>query len=155
MSRSDLDALREATAGLHRRVDEWAAAVVGVAEESGGDSTEALSDPRLEAAQDSFYETLSDFEESTLPVLGLVAEEPVVDTDAVLALTADDFFLHFVVGVPEGAPSPRLDDAFEIVHQAGHEAAERLMQAGFEVPTFAASRGELDLGGLDDEGEDE
>ncbi|MDQ1670389.1 MAG: hypothetical protein QOE40_2450 [Actinomycetota bacterium] len=148
---SDVEALREATEGLHRRVSEWAAAVIGVAEESDGDSTDALSDPRLEAAQDSFYESLADFEESTLPVLGLVPQEQPVDSDAALALTADDFFLHFVVGVPEDAPSPRLDDAFEIVHQAGHDAAERLMDAGFEVPTFAASRGELDLGGLDGE----
>jgi hypothetical protein len=150
---SDVEALRKATEGLHRRVDEWAAAVVGVAEESAGDSTDALSDPRLEAAQDSFYEGLADFEESTLPVLGLVREDTPVDPDTALALTADDFFLHFVVGVPEDAPSPRLDDAFEIVHRAGHDAAERLMDAGFEVPTFAASRGELDLGGL--EGDDD
>jgi hypothetical protein len=149
---SDVDVLRAATDGLHRRVDEWAAAVVGVAEEAGGDSTEALSDPRLEAAQDGFYESLADFEESTLPVLGLAREETSVESDA-LALTADDFFLHFVVGVPEDAPAPRLDDAFEIVHRAGHEAAERLIDAGFEVPTFAASRGELDLGGLDEEGD--
>jgi hypothetical protein len=150
---SDVDALRQATAGLHRRVDEWAAAVVGVAQEAAGDSTDALSDPRLEAAQDSFYEGLADFEESTLPVLGLVRDDAPVDSDAALALTADDFFLHFVVGVPEDAPSARLDVAFEIVHQVGHDAAERLIDAGFEVPTFAASRGELDLGGLD--GEDE
>jgi hypothetical protein len=150
---TDKDALREAAAGLHRRVDEWAAAVIGVADESGGDSTDALSDPRLEAAQDRFYEGLSDFEESTLPVLGLVPDESPAGPEAMLS--ADDFFLHFVVGVPDEAEAGRLDEAFEIVHQAGHETAERLMDAGFEVPTFAASRGELDLGGSDDEGADE
>jgi len=150
---SDVEALRAAVAALHARVDEWAAAVEGIAHESGGDSTEAMADPRLEAAQDRFYESLSHFEEASLPVLGLVPVEE-TEPDEPLTFSADDFFLHFLVGVTPATPRGRLDEAFELIHAAGHALVDQLLDAGFEVPTFAASRGEPDLPTYDED-EDE
>ena len=54
--------LSAAVAELHARLESWHAVVQGVAAESDDDPTEALADPRLEAAQDAFYDTLSRFE---------------------------------------------------------------------------------------------
>jgi hypothetical protein len=149
---TDVDTLRATVTELHARVDAWAAAIEGVAAESDGDSTQAMADPRLEAAQDRFYEGLSEFEDASLPVLGLVPDDDEDDDEVeTMAFSADDFFLHFLVGVAPTTPRDRLDEAFELIHQAGHAVVDQLVDAGFDVPTFAASRGEPDVTTYDDD----
>ncbi len=142
-----------AVLALHATLDAWAAAVAGVSDESGQDPTDALADPRLEAAQDSFYEALGVYEEATLPVLGLVAlseDDEANEADGVDRVMVDDFFVHLVVGVARDDSPDRLADAFEMVHDAAHSIVDRLVTAGFLVPTFSSSRGELDVDDFDD-----
>ena len=141
--------LAAAVAALHAKVDAWHAVVEGVATESGHNATEALADPRLEAAQDAFYEALGAFEAAALPVLGMVVlDDATADDDQVLE---DDFFVHYVVAVDEGDSPERLDEAFATVNKAGLEISDRLRSEGFLVRSFTASRGELDLDDLDED----
>jgi hypothetical protein len=151
---SDVETLRETLATLHARIDEWAAAVEGVAVESDGDSAQAMADPRLEAAQERFYEGLARFEDASLPVLGVVREQE-QDAQENVEFPADDFFLHFLVGIAPSAPRERFEEAFELIHQAGHALVDQLVDAGFAVPTFAASRGEPDLTTYDEDREED
>jgi hypothetical protein len=153
---SDISELRAAVADLHRRIDAWHAAVEGVAAEAP-ESSDALADPRLEDAQDRFYEALSSFEEASLPVLGMEpVDVPPEDTEE--AVAADDFFLHFVVGLTGDEDPERFDEAMAIVDQCGFVVLERLEAAGFHVPRFGVSRGDptafLDLGEDGDDGEE-
>lgn len=145
--------LRVAVTELHGALDAWHAAVEGVAAESGDDATEALADPRLEAAQDTFYEHLGAFETATLPVLGLIALEGGDAAEAYeLDAAVDDFTIHLVARVPDGGTRDRLDDAMSLVDDAGTELGARLTAAGFQVLELATTRGELEF---DDADEDE
>lgn len=138
--------LRAVVAGLHRRLDTWAAAVEGVAGEAD-DTTEALADPRLEAAEAAFDDLLGDFHSAAGVVLGLPPLTELEDDDEdgpddeMLVLEGEDFYLHFVVGVPDGASAEALDRALEVVDEAGFEVINRLEEAGFVVPSFGSSRG--------------
>ena len=145
--------LRAAMDDLHARLGAWHAVVEGVAAESDDDPAEALADPRLEAAQDGFYEALSSFEAATLPVLGMIVldDEDDGDGDSGAALE-DDFFVHFVVGVPADDSPDRLGEAFDVVNSAGVQASDRLTSAGFLVKHFSASRGELEFDDVDEDG---
>lgn len=144
--------LRTVVAELHARLDSWQAVVEGVAAESDDDPTEALADPRLEAAQDAFYETLSSFEAATLPVLGMI----VLDDDANAdddsgEILEDDFFVHYVVAVNEGDSPDRLGEAFVTVNNANRKVSDQLMSEGFLVRSFTASRGELEFDDIDED----
>ena len=145
--------LRAAVTVVRGKLDAWQAVVEGVAAESEDDPAEALADPRLEAAQDAFYESLAAFEAATLPVLGMIVldDEDADDSDPGRVLE-DDFFLHFVVGVPDGDSPDRLEHAFGLVNTAGAELSDRLESAGFTVAHFSASRGELEFDDVDEEG---
>ena len=147
------DDLRAAVAALHQRVDAWAEAVEGSAAEAP-ETGDALADPRLEDAQNRFYDALSAFEEASLPVLGLELEEPEDEAQPDEPLLADDFFLHFVVTISEGESADRFNDALRVIDECGFQVLEKLEEAGFHVPEFGtsygASRGDaFDLG--DDE----
>jgi hypothetical protein len=152
--RTAAEELRRAAKELHAAVDSWHAVVEGVAAESDDDATEALADPRLEAAQDTFYERLAAFESAALPVLGLVALDDHGVPDGVEPdPTVDDFSIHLVVGAPDGAARDRLDEAMDLVDDAGNDLGGRLTAAGFRVIDLATTRGELALG--DDDEDDE
>jgi hypothetical protein len=141
--------LKTAITDLHARLDSWHAVVEGVAAEAGDDPTEALADPRLEAAQDAFYTALGEFEAATLPVLGMIVLDG-EDGEAGEVLE-DDFFVHLVVGVSEDDLPERLGAALDLVSAAGAELSARLESAGFTVKHLAASRGELELDDIDDD----
>jgi hypothetical protein len=147
---SATDDLRAAVAELHARLDSWQAVVEGVAAESDDDPTEALADPRLEAAQDAFYETLGNFEAATLPVLGMIVLDDEISEDDGEVLE-DDFFVHYVVAVNEGDSPDRLGEAFVTVNNASRAVSDRLMSEGFLVRSFTASRGELEFDDVDED----
>jgi len=142
--------LRAAVAELHARLDSWQAVVEGVAAESDDDPTEALADPRLEAAQDAFYATLSSFEAATLPVLGMIVLDDATDDDSGEVLE-DDFFVHYVVAVNEGDSPDRLGEAFVTVNNANLKVSDQLTSEGFLVRSFTASRGELEFDDIDED----
>ena len=142
--------LRTVVAELHARLDSWQAVVEGVAAESD-DATEALADPRLEAAQDAFYETLSSFEAATLPVLGMIVLDNDATGDDSGEVLEDDFFVHYVVAVNEGDSPDRLGEAFVTVNNANRKVSDQLMSEGFLVRSFTASRGELEFDDIDED----
>ena len=143
--------LRTVVAELHARLDSWQAVVEGVAAESDDDPTEALADPRLEAAQDAFYETLSSFEAATLPVLGMIVLDNDATGDDSGEVLEDDFFVHYVVAVNEGDSPDRLGEAFVTVNNANRKVSDQLMSEGFLVRSFTASRGELEFDDIDED----
>jgi hypothetical protein len=143
--------LRTVVAELHARLDSWQAVVEGVAAESDDDPTEALADPRLEAAQDAFYETLSSFEAATLPVLGMIVLDGDATGDESGEVLEDDFFVHYVVAVNEGDSPDRLGEAFVTVNNANRKVSDQLMSEGFLVRSFTASRGELEFDDIDED----
>ncbi len=143
--------LRTAVAALHARLDSWQAVVEGVAAESDNDPTEALADPRLEAAQDAFYETLAHFEATTLPVLGMIVLDDDSSDDDSGEVLEDDFFVHYVVAVNEGDSPDRLGEAFVTVNNANRAVSDQLMSEGFLVRSFTASRGELEFDDVDED----
>ena len=143
--------LRAAVTELHARLDSWQAVVEGVAAESDDDPTEALADPRLEAAQDSFYEALGTFEAATLPVLGMIVLDDDAGEDEAGEVLEDDFFVHYVVAVNEGDSPDRLGEAFVTVNNANRAISDRLMSEGFLVRSFTASRGELEFDDVDED----
>jgi hypothetical protein len=143
--------LRTVVAELHARLDSWQAVVEGVAAESGDDPTEALADPRLEAAQDAFYESLSSFEAATLPVLGMIVLDDAATADDSGEILEDDFFVHYVVAVNEGDSPDRLGEAFVTVNNANRKVSDQLMSEGFLVRSFTASRGELEFDDIDED----
>jgi hypothetical protein len=144
--------LRTVVAELHARLDSWQAVVEGVAAESDDDPTEALADPRLEAAQDAFYETLSSFEAATLPVLGMIVLDDAANADDDSGeILEDDFFVHYVVAVNEGDSPDRLGEAFVTVNNANRKVSDQLMSEGFLVRSFTASRGELEFDDIDED----
>jgi len=143
--------LRAAVTELHARLDSWQAVVEGVAAESDDDPTEALADPRLEAAQDSFYGALGTFEAATLPVLGMIVLDDDAGEDDAGEVLEDDFFVHYVVAVNEGDSPDRLGEAFVTVNNANRAISDRLMSEGFLVRSFTASRGELEFDDVDED----
>jgi hypothetical protein len=137
---SETEDLRAAVTELRRRIDAWHAAVEGAAAEAP-EKGDALSDPRLEDAQNRFYDALSTFEEASLPVLGLQLEEPDEKAEPDEPVLAEDFFLHFVVTVGEGESTDRFNDALRVIDECGFLVLERLEEAGFHVPEFGTSYG--------------
>lgn len=141
-------ALDTAVAALHAALDRWHAVVAGVAAEAA-DVSDAVADPRLEDAETAFSDALGTVHGAVGTVLGLSGgEEPEEDDEPV---EGDVFFLQFFVGLPEGSPGSALDEVIELIDAGGFDVVGRLERAGFVVPTFAASRGELSVGLLDED----
>ncbi len=139
--------LRAAADALKARVDAWVQAVEAVGA-TADDGDEALDDPRLERAEESFESAVVDFHRAAGPVLGLDAPEDDDDTD----LEVEELALHLLVGVPEGGPDP-VRDAAQIVHEAGERLVGQLSSAGYQVPAWQFGC-EVELL-MDDEDEDD
>ena len=135
------DGLDEAVTALHAAVDRWRDVVVGVGSESTT-AQDAVADPRLEAAESDVARALDGVHSAAGDVLGLTGGEPVETADEDL-LEGDIFFLQFFVGLPDGVPPDALDGVIDLLDAGGFALIAQLEQAGFVVPTFAASRGEL------------
>ncbi|WP_336706331.1 hypothetical protein [Oerskovia sp. USHLN155] len=146
-------------APIHAAVDALAAALheyvgtaVGVRTEFG--ASEADEDPRvlaLEAAigalnaqlYDALHDSLGMHPDLSSLVWG--AEEDLgtgADADAPPAPeVAEPFYLGFVVG-PGQTPDTSLDAVIDFLDNAGEQVVAALVESGFDVPEWAASRGE-------------
>jgi hypothetical protein len=142
--------LSSALAELHRRLDAWASVVVGVASEAAS-PTSALADPRLESAAEAFDDALSRFHGAMGHVLGLEPDESDEEELPSSDMLADDFFVHLVIGVPEGSPERKLDAAIDLVDEVAGTLVARVEAAGYAVPEWGVSRGEPDLDGFADD----
>ncbi len=133
---------------LHAYVD----VAVGVPGEAASQE-DAAADPRLAVAQDAAARALDALDAQALLELG-VGVRPILDEseayegsldvvvdEAVDDSSSDDFFLHFVVRTPAGVSPEALDRVIDIVDEGGFDVLNRLEQAGFDVPSFGASRG--------------
>ena len=67
----------------------------------------------------------------------------------------DTFHLGFVVGPPPGTSDLSLESVLDVVEQGGADLAQRLVDAGFEVGEWGASRGAAVAFEEDDEDEDD
>lgn len=145
------DDLATAAAALQSALDRWQSVIRGVAAEAA-DTDDALADPRLEAADTAFSDALGEFHGAAGVALGLPPDdesdltEPGADDEEV---EGDIFSLQFFVGLSEGTPATELDRVIEVIDAGGFDVVTRLETAGFVVPTFAASRGEIAVGLLD------
>jgi hypothetical protein len=154
------------TGGLHATVDELAGALheyvdtaAGVRAEFG--AGEADEDPRVLALEnrvsalnarlyDLLHESLgmhSELTGMTWEDEARPASEPLADEDT------DEFHLGFVVSVPSGPSDQSIDAVLGIVDNGGAEIVERLLDSGFTVEGWGASRG--DPVSFDDDDEDQ
>jgi hypothetical protein len=141
-----LDDVQERFEVAQQRLSAWRDAVLGLVSEYDGDPADgrAAQDPRLEAAEDAFSEAKWDFHSAAMRALGLeIPDDDGAEDETVLA---DDFYVHLVVGVPEDATEPLLDDVVEIVDNAAQLVVQRLFGAGYAVPEWGVSRGDPDMG---------
>lgn len=132
------------TAALHEYVE----TAVGVRAEFG--ASEADEDPRVLALEgrigalnarlfDELHGTLGIHADLTTSVWDPGADEE-VDEDASPADVQDDTFtLDYVVMTHPGGPD--LDDVVGLLDRWGHEARERLVEAGYAVPEWGVGRG--------------
>jgi len=166
---------------MHRAVDalaaalhEYVAAAVGVRQEFG--AAEADEDPRILALENrvgtlnaSLFDTLHDalgmHPDLTSSVWGAESEAAHEAAGPAAHGNAEAFYLGFVVAAPQGTADMTLDGVLDLLDEAGEEVAASLVDGGYDVVEWAASRGEaagfdsgLDDGiddGLDDDGDDE
>jgi hypothetical protein len=132
------------TAALHAYVD----TAVGVRAEFG--STEADEDPRILALESEIGSLNARLYDVLHERLGLHADltgmswgdEDEGDADGLPEpLEVDTFHLGFLVGPPVGTSDLSLDSVLDLVEQGGSELAGRLVEAGFVVDGWGASRG--------------
>lgn len=142
------------TAAMHGVVDGLAAALheyvdtaTGVRAEFG--AAEADEDPRVLALEsrvsglnarlyDLLHESLgmhSELTGMTWEDESAPAEAPAADEDT------DEFHLGFVVSMPAGPHDQSIDAVLGIVDNGGAEIVERLLDSGFTVEGWGASRG--------------
>jgi hypothetical protein len=154
------------TASMHATVDELAAALheyvgtaAGVRAEFG--SSEADEDPRVLALEAKvsglnarLYDLLHDSLGMHSELTGMVWEdaedapaEPGEDEDT------DEFHLGFVVSLPAGPTDQTIDAVLGIVDDGGAQIVEKLLDQGFAVEGWGASRGAPV--GFDDDEDDE
>ena len=142
-------------AELHAAVDQLSAALhayvttaVGVRAEFG--STEADEDPRILALESEIgglnarlYDLLHDRLGLHADLTGMSwGDEDEGDADGLPdALEVDTFHLGFLVGPPVGTSDLSLDSVLDLVEQGGSDLAGRLVEAGFVVDGWGASRG--------------
>ncbi|MBO3086398.1 hypothetical protein [Cellulomonas fengjieae] len=157
---ADLHAVVAALAAtLHGYVD----VAVGVRAEFG--STEADEDPRILALESEVGALNAQLYDLLHERLGLHAdltgmswgEEEHGDADAPRSdAEIDTFHLGFVVGPPPGTSDLSLESVLDLVEQGGADLAQRLVDVGFEVGEWGASRGAaVTFLEVDDEGEDD
>ena len=162
---TDLHAAVSALASaLHGYID----AAVGVRAEFG--STEADEDPRILVLESEIGGLNAVLYDLLHERLGLHADltgmswgdEEHGDADAPRSdAELDTFHLGFVVGPPPGTSDLSLESVLDLVEQGGADLAQRLVDVGFEVGEWGASRGaavvfedEDDHGDVDDEDDD-
>jgi hypothetical protein len=151
-------------APMHAAVDTLAAALheyvetaVGVRAEFG--ASEADEDPRVLALEDrvgalnarlfdTLHEALGMHPDLTSSVWDPDDQEADDDT-APSDVVTDTFTLDYVVVAPPGGPD--LDEVLGLLDRWGHEARERLTEAGYAVPEWGVGRGDAD----DESSEDE
>ena len=148
----------ELTAVLHEYIE----TAVGVRAEFG--AHEADEDPRIlaiEARVSGLNATLYDLVHERLglhsDLTGMTWDDADEDTDDADALPeaeeAETFHLGFVVGPQAGTSDLSMDSVLGLVDDAGEQIARRLMESGFEVSEWGASRGAPVL--FDDHEDDE
>jgi len=147
-------------AALHRYVD----AAVGVRAEFG--STEADEDPRILVLESEIGGLNAQLYDLLHERLGIHADltgmswgdEDEGDADLLAdPLEVDTFHLGFLIGPPAGTSDLSLDSVLDLVEQGGSELAGRLVEAGFVVDGWGASRGapfDFDEDEDDDEDDD-
>jgi len=159
-------------APLHAAVDALAAALhdyigtaVGVRSEFG--ASEADEDPRVLALEaristlnaqvyDALHGSLGMHPDLTSLVWASDEELGAGgDADAPPAPeVAEPFYLGFVVG-PGSTPDTSLDSVIDFLDNAGEQVVAALAEAGFDIPEWAASRGEAaDFEGYGDAADD-
>ncbi|WP_402464352.1 hypothetical protein [Isoptericola aurantiacus] len=154
-----VDSLAEA---LHSYVD----AAVGVRAEFG--AAEADEDPRILALEhrvgtlnasvfDTLHDALGMHPDLTTSVWepGTVPEAPEEKDLPDGTIPAEAFYLGFVVADPPAGASMTLDGVIELLDEAGEQAAARLVEGGYQVLEWAASRGLAPGFGDDGDEEDE
>jgi len=137
-----LDDVQERFEVAQQRLSASRDAVLGLVNEYDGDPADgrAAKDPRLEATEDAFSDAEWDFHSAAMRGLGL--EIPDDDGAEDETVFADDFYVHLVVGVPEDATEPLLDDVVEIGDGAARRLVQRLFDAGYTVLDWGVSRGD-------------
>jgi hypothetical protein len=162
-------------APMHAAVDALAAALheyveaaVGVRAEFG--AHEADEDPRILALEqrvgannarlfDTLHDALGMHPDLTSSVWEPDQGEPGSDAaDAAPRDTvAEEFFLGFVVAPPAGTADVGLEDVVSLLDDAGSAVVQRLVESGFDVVEWTASRGDAfdDLDDDDDGTEDD
>ncbi|GIG36355.1 hypothetical protein [Cellulomonas pakistanensis] len=141
------------TGAMHAAVDALAAALhdyvdtaAGVRAEFG--ASEADEDPRVLALEsrvsglnarlyDLLHESLGMHSELT----GMTWEEPAPAEAPAADEDTDEFHLGFVVSVPAATGDQSIDAVLGIVDNGGAEIVERLLDSGFTVEGWGASRG--------------
>jgi hypothetical protein len=158
---------------MHRAVDALAAVLhdyvdtaVGVRAEFG--AAEADEDPRILALEnrigqlnatlfDALHDGLGMHPDLTSSVWG--PEEDAHDEHGHEvpegAVVAEPFYLSFLVTAPPQPSDMTLDGVIELLDEAGEDVAERLVDGGYEVVEWAASRGEAAAFGDDEEHDEE
>jgi hypothetical protein len=142
-------------ADLHAAVDRLSASLhayvetaVGVRAEFG--STEADEDPRILALESEIGGLNARLYDLLHERLGLHADltgmswgdEDEGDVDGLPEqLVVDTFHLGFLIGPPAGTSDLSLDSVLDLVEQGGSALAGRLVDAGFVVDGWGASRG--------------
>ena len=143
-------------ASLHTTVDEIAAALheyvitaTGVRAEFG--AHEADEDPRIlaiESRVSTLNATLYDLVHERLGIhsdlTGMTWDDddhPAADDDGVHDDEPETFHLGFVVGPPSGTTDLSMDSVLGLVDASGEEIAQRLIDSGFDVSEWGASRG--------------
>jgi hypothetical protein len=158
-------------APLHAVVDQLAAALhgyvdtaVGVRAEFG--AAEADEDPRILALEsriaahnaslfDALHSTLGIHPDLTTLTWG-EDEDDHADHDHDAAGEAEEaevFYLGFVVTPPTRTTDASMSTVIDLLDEAGEDTVTKLVDAGFDVVEWAASRGEPGL--FDDEDDDE
>ena len=143
-------------ATLHATVDEIAAALheyvitaTGVRAEFG--AHEADEDPRIlaiESRVSTLNATLYDLVHERLGIhsdlTGMTWDDddhPAADDDGAQDDEPETFHLGFVVGPPSGTTDLSMDSVLGLVDASGEEIAQRLIDSGFDVSEWGASRG--------------
>ncbi|MGC5167352.1 hypothetical protein [Luteimicrobium sp. DT211] len=152
------DAVNELARTLHEYVD----AAVGVRAEFG--AAEADEDPRILALEtriathnahvfDALHSSLGMHPDLTTLTWGEeeAAEHDHASDDDVEQ--AEVFYLGFVVTPPTRPTDASMGTVIDLLDTAGEETVTKLVDAGFDVVEWAASRGEPGL--FDDEDEDD
>lgn len=141
---------------LHQTVDEIASALhdyvitaTGVRAEFG--AHEADEDPRIlaiESKVSTLNATLYDLVHERLGIHSDLTgmtwdddEHAGSDTDDTHDDEPETFHLGFVVGPPVGTTDLSMDSVLGLVDASGEEIAQRLIDSGFEVSEWGASRG--------------